>query len=456
MQFRHYFVLLFLLPIIPCTHHLSAQSTYQLYESRYPLARLFTERYDSASGKWLPETDARWYYDSENRLTGEDLWSWEQPSLQEGAYYQSTLSYNKQGRIVRLHINGYPAPLSSGEPMQWLWESQYNNNGCEIEQTAWEFVKGQRNGTNRWTRSFDAACRPLTVIRWEWNGEKWIELTRQMFQYFDAEHQTVEENTWYQDGITGETTRIVRTNNNEGRLIREQTYWPDEAEWEWDKKFQYDAAGNLVKEELYTRQTEPDTTDWIQQSITISTYDERNNRLTFRYENWENGRLIRYQINEHFNQHNLPIRRETKKLLFRPDFPDSIVLEASLFYFEYTYFCDDSLKSAVVLSGEAKNPVYRTTYGYITPDICPQSIDSFPIDIYPNPADEVLILRSPWFDAETVTLELFDVSGRRLLQRTGSRTGDIRLSVRHLSAGMYVLHLRSANQRSVQKVLIGH
>lgn len=75
-------------------------------------------------------------------------------------------------------------------------------------------------------------------------------------------------------------------------------------------------------------------------------------------------------------------------------------------------------------------------------------------NIYPNPAGEVAYIDiSSFSNEQDIQLELFDATGRQLPLNTSVTGSVIRLEVADLPAGMYMVHLRFADQEGVVRFL---
>jgi len=78
------------------------------------------------------------------------------------------------------------------------------------------------------------------------------------------------------------------------------------------------------------------------------------------------------------------------------------------------------------------------------------------LEIYPNPSTGIFLLSLPGLNAEAVTLEMYDVSGRRQNVNLDSLNGGkLQLDASSLPSGFYILVLNSAG-RKIEKKLIKH
>ena len=75
--------------------------------------------------------------------------------------------------------------------------------------------------------------------------------------------------------------------------------------------------------------------------------------------------------------------------------------------------------------------------------------------IYPNPATDEFEVKSPEFEADGATIELYDLNGRKLLERQipkGSR--EITVDVRSLQSGMYFCRVTIGDETAAKKLVI--
>lgn len=78
------------------------------------------------------------------------------------------------------------------------------------------------------------------------------------------------------------------------------------------------------------------------------------------------------------------------------------------------------------------------------------------LNVYPNPASDVINIQSDQKDGLETDLRILDISGRTVLTRSGIRLGysAIKIDVSELSEGAYVLELSSENEVVTRKINI--
>lgn len=93
------------------------------------------------------------------------------------------------------------------------------------------------------------------------------------------------------------------------------------------------------------------------------------------------------------------------------------------------------------------NPAYDTCYIYASVE--KTSTDKSLITIYPNPAKEILHLKS---DLELESYRILDISGK--LIKTGMLTQDYKIELSEIRAGFYIIVVNYHDDKYVAKVLI--
>ena len=80
------------------------------------------------------------------------------------------------------------------------------------------------------------------------------------------------------------------------------------------------------------------------------------------------------------------------------------------------------------------------------------------LSIYPNPANEELNINYNFFNAENVAFQLIDLTGRVILNDSGSgiKNGTKTINVKNINNGIYLLRLSGAKGNSSRKIMIQH
>ncbi|MEI7801783.1 MAG: T9SS type A sorting domain-containing protein [Bacteroidota bacterium] len=77
------------------------------------------------------------------------------------------------------------------------------------------------------------------------------------------------------------------------------------------------------------------------------------------------------------------------------------------------------------------------------------------MEIYPNPADEFLIIKNSFTGNETATVKFFDVAGKEIFS-SQLKTSNQKLETRNLENGIYFCQLKSYDKIFNQKFIVQH
>ncbi len=100
--------------------------------------------------------------------------------------------------------------------------------------------------------------------------------------------------------------------------------------------------------------------------------------------------------------------------------------------------------------------------GLVTVDFTPighLGIDNLPdgnlVGLYPNPASSIVSLKSPVFSRQLAVVEVFDLNGRKLLEKhIPIGTEEIELDVSQLKSGIYFIQMTAENKITTKKLIL--
>jgi hypothetical protein len=82
-------------------------------------------------------------------------------------------------------------------------------------------------------------------------------------------------------------------------------------------------------------------------------------------------------------------------------------------------------------------------------------VETIPFEIFPNPVKDKYKVRSATFKVENATIELFDVHGRKLLEKHfPAGTEEIEVDVSNLKSGVYGCRLSTENKSVTKKIIV--
>ncbi len=118
---------------------------------------------------------------------------------------------------------------------------------------------------------------------------------------------------------------------------------------------------------------------------------------------------------------------------------------------------DISLKSLTIVY-ENLQETYFTSYHFYIASLFPTAIaeiEEATMAIYPNPAINEFRVRSLKFRVNQATVEVYDLNGKKLLQKQIQKgSEEVTVDVRGLAPGMYLAKLQSGDRIGVSKLIV--
>lgn len=124
---------------------------------------------------------------------------------------------------------------------------------------------------------------------------------------------------------------------------------------------------------------------------------------------------------------------------------------------ECLFFFTEGQKNRMLAALNGPRASLLTSTGLMA---CPVGVEEHilesSLNVYPNPASDVINIQSDQKDGLETDLRILDISGRTVLTRSGIRLGysAIKIDVSELSEGAYVLELSSENEVVTRKINI--
>ena len=107
-----------------------------------------------------------------------------------------------------------------------------------------------------------------------------------------------------------------------------------------------------------------------------------------------------------------------------------------------------------ILSDGGTGILTVTATGAVVTGIDNGQINPELIEVYPNPADQILTIDLSAFNGRPTDISLFDMNGGRTDHIEGYRQSSIELKVGNLKQGLYLLRLTDGTSIVQKKVLI--
>ena len=129
------------------------------------------------------------------------------------------------------------------------------------------------------------------------------------------------------------------------------------------------------------------------------------------------------------------------------DFGDGTQLTHNQPTIFHTYAQNGTYTITLTVSGACGSNTYTQV---ISPSVSLQQDDLFPVSVYPNPAGDLV-----WVEAEALSrIQLYDISGKRLLDRNYSAGNRQSIDLSACTAGIYWLQITGAKGTTIRKISV--
>lgn len=263
---------------------------------------------------------------------------------------------------------------------------------------------------------------------------------------FDGNGNMITSTGYSWDGGTSQWVNEWKDENTydgNGNLIEILGYsWdngPNQWVSEWKPEYTYDGNGHMILEHILW--FDPGTTQWVDDMKTEYTYDANGNPTQEVYSDydlfnsqWVPNEKYEYTYNLSYGLADLIIPFLD---FFMTDYSENIV-NMPLGYIDYLYNNNTW--------EEDNNGTYN--YTEISASINVLSIPG--IEIYPNPANEILFVD---LDKNTnfVKFEILNIKGEEILKQILQE--DTEISIGHLSKGVYIIQVSTSNTQFTGKII---
>lgn len=119
----------------------------------------------------------------------------------------------------------------------------------------------------------------------------------------------------------------------------------------------------------------------------------------------------------------------------------------------------DPLQFEYEINGEGNNVelIFTNEHGdkayYSVASASTNVFDETDVNIYPNPAQSTININLPNADYQNITIQIFDISGKKIKSYTKSWQENIELDIKDLPSGNYVLELNATDYQSNKHTL---
>ncbi len=361
-------------------------------------------------------------------------------------------SYDGNGNISQVINEDWNAANQSWVPAgktDYSYDS--NDNLIQIIDFEWSVSGNQFINSSKVDRTVDESGLETEALISIWStppGE-WVDVWKYEYDYTVNESLLLEtEYMWDENAMDWVLSwKAEYTYNGDDKLsVTEEFNWDSDATlWtnSWKTNLFYDANGN-VDRQLDSTYLESSGI-WQERGLAEYTYDDLYNPLTEIYSQWDEGsaQLVLSSRYEYIYEDGILLTELIVPPIswFVADYREQMVSKP-LGYVSYDYNTETS----------TFDPYYRE--GYLYNEHFPTRVHAFETlpfaSIFPNPAREYITLE---FEGKfhTVSFELFDVTGRRVLLKQVSNGESLNLE--GLQKGLYLYRISEKEQVQTGKLM---
>lgn len=342
-------------------------------------------------------------------------------------WYGRFYTYSDQNLLVEVSQQRYNPDVNLWITLSWV-ENTYDDLGCLIGEKKTRNVGGLYEEV-KYER--DDACRITKHSVW-----------RDTDVTPGLEIQSMYEIEYMDDDISY-VQKIYKKSISDTMYISSKIH------------FEYDEDENL-KERFQVGFYEDKDTFYL--SKRLYDYDEHQNiTACFKYSKYplyEDWKLLsEFFYYNQYNDENELVELRTEELIYNTDPPSNDPLDDKLYQYEYT--CDDLEKVQTVIS-YGSNIRYESYYEGENDCFEIEKID-LNIEVYPNPSEGLLNIKSPIFGSGNTQITVFSIDGKVLLEKNEiTRCELVRLDLSGLPSGIYIVELSNENHFTNKKVVINN
>jgi hypothetical protein len=380
-------------------------------------------------------------YDASNRFVSSTIAIWRENAWQDSL--RSTFGFNAEGQVA--------------EQERLLWRA---GNWQRESSTLYEYVNNNRDLLAQYT------------IR-NWVDGAYVNYYRGIYTYEEdnTSVSTMLEQEWDDDaGEGGEWMDVSSTTyafNDEGEWTSAVTSLPgDDGEFAETIRI-IDVAWHNYADRLFSEWTVQSLTDgeWVTTEAGNITYSANDGTVTTR-ETYTNGTLSE-TTRETVSFNNIGLYTGT--LTEREQNEGWVTIADTVNTFVFDTGEGDPTEASRITSRTTQifNPTtnqlenaQRVELFYITTSTEKALAVNTALDVYPNPSSDVAAVRFSLTNPASVSLQLYDVTGRmvREIAQRDMHTGDhqVMINTSALKQGVYLLRLNSNDQTQVKRIVVSH
>jgi hypothetical protein len=368
--------------------------------------------------QWNPSLNY-WYihaktskkFNSKDNLTENETVLFDENSTQSIPYYKIELFYDLIGNMIQeIHLDGNDANQWKNS-YRYDYEYDYNNRRTQKTLLRWDRNNNKWNNSNNYEYFYDSLGNKSQEIRYNWVDtlQKWNPKIKTEFTY-------------------SPTGKIISENSKD---------YSDSTDIRIESKisYTYDEYDNLIEEF---------------EDITFLPYyiviGDEIHEINEPMENNHLDRIFKYSYDENGNL--------IKETWFDYDYDADSMLVSS--YYEYSY---DDLGNRIQRIGSYKNreniwitsEIEKYFYKNPTSSKTLANRDNM-FKIYPNPANDVLVVNLNTSTHQPAFIEIYDLKGKKVYSEEIKTTKEI--SVIQFNKGIYICKMILDGKSNYEKLII--
>ncbi len=388
------------------------------YDSQGNHIGLINESYDKGSDVWIPDTRYTSTYNEKNLKTVELVEVPDPSDSEKWVYSQKTENtYDEKDRLIAYEV--YTWNGASWMPYLSTFDKYENDLLVERSGKGLNAAGSSFVDTYRYTNTYNAAGKlELWVYQTFMYGE-WENAYRREYFYdangFDTMLLSYEWNFYYTDQWDC-TIKEIYTNDPEGRRASVKHYSIDgaPASDEWflavEMEYEYNEAGHRT-------------------AYTFNDYRDGGGLYLYAFELNENNDDVRATAYIKKGEEWLPTNRYNLEVQYHDG---TSILYANSAAHEITVHYKSGIKTPFTTDNQTW-----------------QDMPDFSINVWPNPAREILSVDVE--ESGCFNMDLFDLSGRKVESRRAVQHAEFNVAEYH---GIYLLRVEKNGAAAVQKVII--
>jgi hypothetical protein len=335
----------------------------------------------------------------------------------------------------------------------------------------------QERVLNQWinhdyiTFSYDTDGNLLTYLYQTWNIDEWMNSVLCNNYYNENDLLIESKRQVWNDGTWVNSVRNLNTFDNDGQVIISVTESWNGTKWVNTKRlsYSYDNYGNNLtyREEFWGNNA------WINFNLITRTFDVSSNKLSEITQEWANTWVniskstFTYDIENNCSSNIICLwNNNAWENYTRVEYlySDGLIRGVGYIWQESGWVHGDAQLNPQIKEGN-RNREFCQWWGSMVDVYYPRLYTGTPdnrlgknlLTVYPNPADEYIIIQCTPGESESAWLKIYDMAGKVMVSQYLENLAPeqpVRINTSHLIPGIYFVELRGGNNATTRKVTI--